>query len=141
MREVYLMKDILARIDCNFIPVKNIAESIDWYVNKLGCKFMWHDGGYAALNVTVNNPPEGQGNIILGQAMITLVQADEFSPLSFTLDNRKHPIINFYTNDIAYTHETLKNNGVMVSDINEYGSLKGMDFTDINGHLLGICSF
>jgi catechol 2,3-dioxygenase-like lactoylglutathione lyase family enzyme len=75
------MKDILTRIDCNFIPVSNIVESIDWYVNKLGCKFMWHDGGYAALNVTLNNPKEGQGNIALGQAMITLVQADTVSLL------------------------------------------------------------
>ncbi|WNR43668.1 VOC family protein [Paenibacillus roseipurpureus] len=133
--------DILNRIDCNFIPVINILESIDWYVNKLGCKFMWHDGGYAALNVTLNNPIEGQGNIKLGQAMITLVQADEVNPLYFTFDGRKHPIINFYSKDIIYTHQTLKDNGVEVSPINDYGSLKGMDFVDINGHLMGICSF
>lgn len=134
-------KDILNRVDCIFIPVKNIAESIEWYVKKLGCKFMWHDGGYAALNVTINNPKEGQGNIELGQAMITLVQADEVTPLCFKFDNRKHPLINFYTKDIYYTYQTLKGNGVDVSEINEYGPLKGMDFYDLNGHLLGICSF
>jgi catechol 2,3-dioxygenase-like lactoylglutathione lyase family enzyme len=135
------MKDILTRIDCNFIPVSNIVESIDWYVNKLGCKFMWHDGGYAALNVTLNNPKEGQGNIALGQAMITLVQADTVSPLFFMFDKRKHPIINFYTADIAYTHQMLKDNGVEVSQINDFGPMQGMDFTDNNGHLMGICSF
>ncbi|KOR90243.1 VOC family protein [Paenibacillus solani] len=135
------MPDILSRIDCNFIPVKNISESIDWYVNKLGCKFMWHDGGYAALNVTMNQPKEGQGNIVLGQAMITLVQADEIVPLTFSFDHRKHPVINFYTSDIYYTHSQLKENGVEVSEINEYGPLKGMDFVDLNGHLLGVCSF
>jgi len=133
--------DILSRIDCNFIPVKNISESIDWYVKKLGCKFMWHDGGYAALNVTMNQPKEGQGNIILGQAMITLVQADEVVPLTFSFDNRKHPIINFYTSDIHYTFSQLKENEVEVSEINEYGSLKSMDFIDLNGHLFGVCSF
>jgi hypothetical protein len=133
--------DILNRIDCNFVPVDNILESIEWYVSKLGCKFIWHDGGYAALNITLNNPKEGQGNVELGQAMITLVQADEVKPLHFTFDGRKHPIINFYSKDIFYTHQTLKDNGVEVSQINDYGSLKGMDFVDINGHLMGICSF
>jgi hypothetical protein len=133
--------DILNRIDCNFIPVVNILESIDWYVSKLGCKFMWHDGGYAALNVTLNNPNEGQGNIELGQAMITLVQADEVKPLYFIFDGRKHPIINFYSKDIFYTYQTLKENGVEVSQINDYGPLKGMDFVDNNGHLMGVCSF
>jgi hypothetical protein len=135
------LKDILNRIDCNFIPVLNILESIEWYVSKLGCKFMGHDGGYAALNVTLNNPMEGQGNIILGQAMITLVQSDEVKPLSFLFDNRLHPIINFYTTDIQYTHQTLLENGVEISKINNYGTLKGMEFKDNNGHLMGICSF
>jgi catechol 2,3-dioxygenase-like lactoylglutathione lyase family enzyme len=133
--------DILNRIDCNFIPVINIKESIDWYVSKLGCKFMWHDGGYAALNITMNNPKEGQGNIELGQAMITLVQADEFVPLQFTLDGRKHPIINFYSKDVLYTYQTLKDNGVDVSEIKDYGSLKMIEFEDNNGHLMGVCSF
>lgn len=135
------MQDILNRIDCNFIPVKNIVESIDWYVNKFGCKFMWHDGGYAALNVTVNHPKEGQGNIELGQAMITLVQADEVTPLAFGFDGRQHPVINFYTQDIHFTHEALVSNGVEVSEINEYGTLKSFDFYDLNGHIFGICSF
>lgn len=135
------MKDILARIDCNFIPVKNLTESIEWYVKKVGCRFMWQDGDYAALNVTLNNPIEGQGNIVLGQAMITLVQVNEFIPLSFMYEHRKHSVINFYTNDIIFTHKTLRDNGVQVSEINDYGQVKGMDFTDNNGHLLGICCF
>jgi len=135
------MKDILSRIDCNFIPVRNISESIEWYVKKLGCKFMWQDGDYAALNVTLNNPVEGQGNIELGQAMITLVQVNEVIPLSFLFEDRKHPIINFYTNDIFSSHKALKENGVQVSEINDFGQVKGMDFSDNNGHLLGICCF
>ena len=63
------------------------------------------------------------------------------SGIAVTFDNRKHPVINFYTKDIYHTHTILKNNEVEVSDINEYGPLKGMDFYDLNGHLLGICSF
>ncbi|MVO99542.1 VOC family protein [Paenibacillus lutrae] len=133
--------DLLSRIDCNFIPVGNILESIDWYVNKLGCKFMWHDGGYAALNVTVHHPKEGQGNIVLGQAMITLVQADEVRPLYFTFDGRKHPIINFFTQDIMYTCQTFRDKGIDVSEVKEYGTLKSLEFIDNNGHLMGVCSF
>jgi catechol 2,3-dioxygenase-like lactoylglutathione lyase family enzyme len=140
-REKKQMNDILSRIDCNFIPVKNISESIEWYVNKLGCKFMWHDGEYAALNVTLNDPVEGQGNIVLGQAMITLVQVNEVIPLSFLYEDRKHPILNFYAKDILFTHKALKENGVQVSEINDYGQVKGMDFIDNNGHILGVCSF
>lgn len=73
--------------------------------------------------------------------MITLVQADNVVPLSFSFENRSHPIINFYTSDITYTHSKLKENGVEVSEINDYGALKGMDFVDLNGHLLGVCCF
>ncbi|MEX1030719.1 MAG: hypothetical protein WDZ91_11850 [Paenibacillaceae bacterium] len=52
----------------------------------------------------MNNPMEGQGNIELGQAMISLVQADEVVPLQFTLDGRMHPIINFYLFFILIKH-------------------------------------
>ncbi|WP_026675263.1 VOC family protein [Alkalihalobacterium bogoriense] len=135
------MKEILSRIDCTFIPVHNIPESIDWYVNNLGCKFMWHDGGYAALNINAVHPEEGQGNIVLGQAMITLVQADDVTPLTFTFDKKEHPVINFYTKDIEFTYGQLKKNGVEVSDIHTYGPLKSIEFKELNGHLLGVCCF
>ncbi|GIQ69617.1 hypothetical protein XYCOK13_24410 [Xylanibacillus composti] len=133
------MKDILTRIDCNFIPVKDLSASIDWYTNKLGCRFMWQEGDYAALNVHLSQ--EGQGNIVSGLAMITLLQVEEIVPMSFFYQQTPHPMINFYSSDIQYTHAKLKENGVQVSEIKDMGGIQAMEFTELNGHLMGICHF
>ncbi len=134
-----MMKDVLNRIDCTFIPVKNLTDSIDWYVNKLGCKFIWQDGDYAALNVNMSQ--EGQGNVVSGHAMITLVQTEDVVPMTFTYQQTSHAMINFYTSDIEHTHATLSANGVQVSEVKDRGGIHTMEFTDLNGHLMGVCHF
>ncbi|WP_166243028.1 VOC family protein [Paenibacillus turpanensis] len=133
--------ELFARIDCNFIPVRELEASVEWYTKKIGCKLMWIHGDYAALNVNSVHPEEGQANTKLGQAMVTLVQTSDFQPLHFSYQDRKHPVINLYTKDISQTHAFLSANEVEVSAINDFGKMQGFDFYDLNGHLIGVCSF
>ncbi len=130
---------LFKRIDTNFIPVKDIEESINWYKDILGLKLMWNEGDYAAFNV--NTSIEGQANIELGHAMITLVKVYNIKTMDFDYESKKHAMFNFYTIDIQATHDSLKEKGVKVSDINDYGNIQVFDFLDINGHTFGVCHF
>lgn len=131
------MNNIFQRIDCNFIPVSNLQESIAWYVDVFGCTFSWEEEtGYAALHVSI--PSEG---INKAHAMITLVEAEDFNSLCFYKNGEVHPYMNFFTKDIERAHQVLTDKGLKVEPIVDEGNLKFFNFFELNGHYMGVCSF
>ncbi|RUS47930.1 VOC family protein [Cohnella sp. AR92] len=136
------MNSVFQRIDCNFIPVSNLEESINWYVEMLGCALVWkEESGYAALNVSKSLEEGKSANIEIGQAMITLVESENFSPLCFTKNGQKHPYMNFYTNEIGRAHQILSKYGFTEEQIIDEGNLQYFNFYEINGHYMGVCCF
>ncbi|WP_248565522.1 VOC family protein [Paenibacillus sp. L3-i20] len=122
--------------------MSNLEESTRWYVDVFGCVFVWkEESGYAALNVSVAIKEGKSANIELGHAMITLVESEQFSPLTFYKNGELHPYMNFYTKDIEHVHQLLTERGVEVEPISDEGNLKYFNFIELNGHHMGVCSF
>ncbi|MBH5317643.1 hypothetical protein I6N90_07490 [Paenibacillus sp. GSMTC-2017] len=136
------MINIFQRIDCNFIPVSSLNESTKWYIDVFGCSFVWkEEAGYVALNVSNEIEAGKSANAMLGHAMITLVESEDFNPLCFIKNGIKHPFMNFYTTDIERAHLLLIEKGVTVDPIVDEGNLKYFNFIELNGHHMGVCSF
>ncbi|AYC30423.1 VOC family protein [Paenisporosarcina cavernae] len=115
------------RIDTIFLPVSDTHASIKWYEEKCGFRLRWHDveNGYAALDI---------GN---GETAFTLVNTDHFG-------NEKpadHEWFNFYTSDIHQTHQRLLDAGVEATPVQSGGKVEFFQFKDLDGNLLGVCSF
>ncbi|QFT87524.1 Glyoxalase-like domain protein [Bacillus sp. THAF10] len=110
------------RIDTVFLEVTNMEKSIRWYTEVLGFTVRWHDkeNGYAAMEV--------------GETPITLVKAAEVTP-------GKHCLLNFYAADIHGANHLLKERGVEVADVMDYGNVLSFEFKDPDGHILGVCYF
>ncbi|WP_256762145.1 VOC family protein [Cohnella sp. WQ 127256] len=136
------MSSVFQRIDCNFIPVSNLQKSLKWYKEVLGCSLVWkEESGYAALNVSSFFEEGKSANIELGQAMITLVESEDFIPLCFIKNGEKHPYMNFYTKEIDRAHQRLSTLDINIGPIVDEGHLKFFNFSELNGHYMGVCSF
>ncbi|MCG7344875.1 VOC family protein [Sporosarcina sp. ACRSL] len=106
-----------------FIPVTNIEKSAEWYEKNLGVKKIdsWKDGvGYY---------------LPTGSAQLALVQVETPQPTEFTIKgNQKNSYYNFVVDDIeaAFTH--FNNNGVVTTEIDDFGGMKFFDFFDLDGN-------
>ncbi|KMJ57350.1 hypothetical protein AB685_17850 [Bacillus sp. LL01] len=116
------MSALFKRIDTVFLEVTDMERSINWYTEVLGFSVRWHDveNGYAAIEV--------------GETPLTLVHAEKVTPAS-------HCLLNFYSSDIYVAHQKLRENGVEVEDVMDYGTVMSFEFKDPDGHILGVCSF
>ncbi|MEA3318523.1 MAG: VOC family protein [Bacillota bacterium] len=116
------MSALFKRIDTVFLEVTDMPKSINWYTEVLGFSVRWHDeeNGYAAIE--------------MGETPLTLVRAESVTPGS-------HCLLNFYSSDIHAAHQKLKENGVLVEDVIDYGTVLSFEFKDPDGHILGVCYF
>lgn len=135
------MSSLFQRIDCNFIPVSHLQKSIKWYEEVFGCNVVWtEESGYAALNVSLLEERKA-ANKEFGHAMITLVETEKFTPYIFYKNGEKHPYMNFYAKDIEMVHQVLSQKGIDAGQIIDDGYVKFFNFTELNGHYIGVCSF
>lgn len=116
------MSALFKRIDTVFIEVTDMPRSINWYTEVFGFSVRWNDveNGYAAIE--------------MGETPLTLVQADKVTPGS-------HCLLNFYSSDIYNAHQKLRERGIPVDDVVDYGTVLSFEFKDPDGHILGVCYF
>jgi catechol-2,3-dioxygenase len=119
------MSKLFKRIDTVFLKVRDFDKAIQWYGEVLGLEVRWrHDeGGYAALNV--------------GETPLTLVR---MSPNDEAAQDGRISF-NFYVPDIHQAHQHLKDHGVDVGEIVDYGDVLSFNFSDLDGNQLGVCYF
>lgn len=106
-----------------FIPVTDIEKSTDWYVKFLGVKIIdsWGDGaGFYLPN---------------GTTQLALVKVEAPQPTEFmTTGDQKNAYFNFVVDDIETAHQHFKNNGIVTTEIEDFGGMKCFDFFDLDGN-------
>ncbi|WP_223702198.1 VOC family protein [Sutcliffiella deserti] len=106
-----------------FIPVTNIERSTDWYVKFLGVKKIdsWENGAGFYLPI--------------GSTQLALVKVESPQSTEFvTKGNQKNSYYNFIVDDIETAHQHFKNNGIVTSEIDDFGGMKFFDFYDLDGN-------
>ena len=106
-----------------FIPVTDIEKSTDWYVKFLGVKKIdsWGDGAGFYLPT--------------GSTQLALVKVESPQPTEFIIKgNQKNSYFNFVVDDIETTHQQFKNNGIVTTEIDDFGGMKFFDFFDLDGN-------
>lgn len=111
------------RIDTVFVPTRNIEKALNWYVEILGGVPGWKSekGEYQCVK--------------FGDTSITLFFTNDqlyFQPRRSTF--------NFYVPNAEKAYQYLKNCGVEVTELNEYGA-KYFAFYDIDGNCLEVCEY
>lgn len=117
------MTTLFQRIDTVFVPIRDIKKAADWYVQVLGGTLGWSgdDGEYQCIE--------------FGDTSITLFLTDEqtyFEP--------RRSAFNFYVSNAEEAHSYLKENGVRVEEVKEYGA-KYFIFYDLDGNCLEVCEY
>ncbi|KGR82201.1 VOC family protein [Lysinibacillus odysseyi] len=106
-----------------FIPVTDIQKSTVWYESNLGVK-------------KIDSWEEGAGFYFpSGSAQLALVQVDTPQPTEFVIKGKRRNVYyNFVVQDIEAVHRQLNANGVVTTEIEEFGDMKGFDFYDPDGN-------
>ncbi|KPB04167.1 VOC family protein [Bacillus sp. CHD6a] len=111
------------RVGSIFIPVTNMEESTKWYEKFLDAKIIdsWGDGVGFYLPT--------------GPTQLALVKVESPQPTEFrTKGDQKNGYFNFVVDDIERTHQHFKNNGIVTSEIDDFGGMKFFDFFDLDGN-------
>jgi predicted enzyme related to lactoylglutathione lyase len=93
-------------INC-IIPVIDVKESAEWYVKNLGCAY---EGEIRDQDAFIRLPSGPD---------INLQQVDEC--VQWKLNGTAIPIIHFHTDNAPALHQHLKESGVIVEDIVDFG--------------------
>ncbi|WP_214484045.1 VOC family protein [Bacillus sp. SM2101] len=112
-----------------FIPVTSIKEATKWYEKNLGVKKIdgWEDGaGFYFPN---------------SSTQLALVQVEAPQPTEFIIKGKKKNVyFNFVVEDINSVFDHLHSNGVINTDIEDYGGMKGFEFFDLDNNTFSIVS-
>lgn len=118
------MKNVVGYMDILYLPVLDIEETIKWYQEKLG--FHWNGICFDL----------GKGPSI----MLVTVDNEEDVKLTYKTDHWEGKdydmhLLSFKSDNIEETYETLKEQGVSVSELKTYDeNRKNFRFYDLNGN-------
>lgn len=112
-----------------FIPVTDIVKATKWYEKHLGVKKI---GGWE----------EGAGFYFPDSStQLGLVEVETPQPTEFVIKgNRKNVYFNFIVQDIEVVFHQLNSNGVVTTDIQDFGGMKGFDFFDLDDNTFSVVS-
>ncbi len=126
------MSHFISRIATIELPVSNLENSIDFYMNVIGVHLEYKGEREAMLSFGQRGVPT-----------IYLVQTEEVIPVSFfdTHSKSARSFIDFYTPTLKDFYQWLKENKIEVGslNVNEDG-LGSFCFKDPDGHLLNACN-
>ncbi|GAA4851913.1 hypothetical protein GCM10023310_33420 [Paenibacillus vulneris] len=113
---------LVERIDAVFLPVKNLESSLKWYQELFGFKLRWKNERMAGLAVASN-------------CGFHLVQVGIHTP------NKEYVPFNFATKDIQKLHQTLKEKGVKVTEVDadtDFKEMRLFDFWDPDDNIINV---
>lgn len=119
---VEVTEKLVERIDAVFLPVSNLEESLKWYQDLFGFGLRWKNERMAGLTIASN-------------CGFHLVEVEEHTP------NRNYVPFNFATRDIQLLHQTLKDQGVKVTSVDndiDFKEMRLFDFWDLDGNILNV---
>lgn len=125
------MTNLISHIATLEIPVTNLEESIEFYIDILGAEVHFQGEKNAMLTMKSKGVPT-----------IFLVETEEINGLSFrnTNTNIVHSIIDFYTPSLKELYEWLERKQVQVGPLNLQGEFGGFGFKDPSGNWLSACN-
>lgn len=124
------MSSYITHIATVEIPVSNLEQSIEWYMDMLEVNVVFKGEQAAMLSFEEKGVPT-----------LYLVETAEVNGLSFknTHSDIVHSVIDFYTADLHGFYNSLVGKNVWVTPLNidpEHG-FGGFGFKDLDGNLLG----
>jgi len=120
-----------SRIGYVYVPTSSIKESIEWYTGNLNFRLMnsFQDrGSYLAV---LHHPHKHS-------IALLLIETENNNRLEILRNGKPFPIMAINCPNIEYTHESLKNKGIEVEDLQTLGTgeAKYFYFRDNQGNLL-----
>lgn len=129
---VFMFKNVLfTRVGHHYIPTSNIDDSIEWYKNKLGLKFITKFEDRGSMMAVFHYPHK--------RAIATvLIETRDKQPLEIIRNGVPFPIAALNCPDIEFTYYHLKENGIGVQDLITLGDgeAKYFYFRDNENNLL-----
>lgn len=125
-------KFLFTRVGYSYLPTADIDNTILWYTEKLGLKFINKFEDRGSLIAIIHYPHK---NAIA----VVLVETSDQAPLKLMRNGSEYPVLSMNCQDIEYTHQCLKDKGVDVGDIHSLGEeaeAKYFYFKDDQGNLL-----
>ncbi len=110
----------LERMDTVFLRVHDFERACAWYHETLGMPVIWRTDMIAAFRAGDKTP-------------LTLVKHDAVADT--------HPLFNFYTANIEQAYTYMKEQGIEVGVLRDYGTVQTFDFTDSEGNRLSVCHY
>ncbi|NMH68345.1 VOC family protein [Bacillus sp. RO3] len=106
-----------------FIPVTDMKKAINWYENNLGVR-------------KIGSWPGGAGFYFPNSStQLGLVEVSTPQPTEFVIKgSQKNAYFNFLVEDIQQAHDQLTSKGVVTTEIEDFGGMKGFDFFDPDGN-------
>ncbi|RKN64607.1 VOC family protein [Paenibacillus ginsengarvi] len=117
---------IINRVSHVMIPVKQLTQSMDWYVENLGFQVKWKRGDNKMVILELPTGPH---------FFLWETEHDTFA--HFQLKDGITPVIGLEAADIRTLLKKLRNNGVRIGEVREERG-EGMDFEffDPSGNML-----
>lgn len=113
------------RVGCIFIPVKDLERAATWYEKFLSVK-------------RIDSWGEGMGLYFPeGPTQLGLIQVDHTTTTEFSITaEKKNTYFNLLTQDIENVYSRLKQQGVEVSEMQNFGGMLCFDAKDLDGNIL-----
>ncbi|WP_407268578.1 VOC family protein [Radiobacillus sp. PE A8.2] len=122
---------LFTRVGYNYIPTTAIDESINWYKENLGLKFInkFQDRG---SHIAVFHYPHQHA------IATVLIETTDKAPFELLRNGQPFPVMALNCVDIDYTHQQMKEKGIKVDTIKPLGNgeAKYFYFRDNQGNLL-----
>jgi catechol-2,3-dioxygenase len=111
------------RVGAVFIPVLNLAESIDWYMKNLGIQLIDNWGAGASFGFQT------------GETLLALIQVEQMTPLEFSVSSNKTNVYyHFETDDLDALRCRLADNGIEINRSYDHGLMKELFIKDPSGN-------
>ncbi|TQR20106.1 VOC family protein [Psychrobacillus vulpis] len=125
------MNDKLLRIGTTYIPVTNVEDSSEWYVNKLGAELSYKDNDKAILNFA-------------NQSIFLVKSKEDQSSNFYDIHGQKRFSITFEVdglNSLEAIHKDFIDKQIKVGEIEDRGHTgKNFVFYDLDGNIFDVWS-
>ncbi|MFC5406445.1 VOC family protein [Cohnella soli] len=117
----------LTKLEHMQIPVKDLDESIDWYVSNLGFKLTGKSSENHHAFLTLGEGP-----------MLMIWETKEDTNANFSFHGQTMPVLLYNTMQIHQLHDHLKSKDVEITLYQDEGFGWVLKFFDINGNMWGV---